>query len=324
MGILTRDNFRMQVFARDLHVCVVPNCNRDAVDAHHIIERSLWPDEGYYVENGASLCERCHILAEKDILTPDTLRIWAGIDVALLPPKLDRVPQTKWGVPTELPGEKIKYPSTPYLDVSPNQDDCKKDDGHGVFSNYSLWENCVVIVTAKMDGACVKLTRDKVTARNGEHANSGLFDWLKALHSDIQLQIPDGVTIFGEWLAFRHTIAYEGDLALQGSPLAIYAAFDGLHWVGWGDVVSLADRINHPTVPVIGQAEAPEGWRIQQEIKELAEQAVKMGHEGVVARPVYPFLWGQFAHRVAKYVREDFTPAVDIEKQIRNQIQAVE
>lgn len=50
--LLTRDQFREGVFARDAHRCVF--CGRTAaetpegkLDAHHIIERRLWGDGGY-------------------------------------------------------------------------------------------------------------------------------------------------------------------------------------------------------------------------------------------------------------------------------------
>lgn len=313
MPPLTRDNFRMQVFERDSETCVVPECGREAVDAHHIIDRSLWSDEGYYADNGASLCERCHILAEKDIITPDSLRFWAGIINKILPSGTEDVPQTKWGTPLEPSSERTKYPSTPFLDISPYQ------DGDQIFSNYQLWEQCRVVITAKMDGACVKLTRDGVAARNGEHANSEMFDWLKGMWSSFCVHIPEGISIFGEWLAYQHTIAYEGDLALK-SPLLVYAAFDGLHWVGWDQVKSLADRIGHATVPVLGHAESEQAWRVKKEIQQWAEKAVSMGHEGIVARPVHPFFWGQFATRVAKYVHQGFEPAKYLKQQVKNQI----
>ena len=44
--LLTRDQFREGVFKRDNHKCVI--CRAPAVDAHHIIERRLWTDGGYY------------------------------------------------------------------------------------------------------------------------------------------------------------------------------------------------------------------------------------------------------------------------------------
>ena len=50
--LLTRDQFREIVFERDAKRCVICHC--PGQDAHHIIERRLFPDEGYYLENGAT------------------------------------------------------------------------------------------------------------------------------------------------------------------------------------------------------------------------------------------------------------------------------
>src|SRR5271157_5536155 len=117
-----RASFRAQVFGRDGYVCVVPGCGAKAVDAHHIIERALWRDEGelggYLVDNGASLCERHHKDAERDFIPPQALREWAGIKTIVLPKQLslDHV-YTKWGVevksPTRASWENVKYPHTP-------------------------------------------------------------------------------------------------------------------------------------------------------------------------------------------------------------------
>lgn len=52
--LLTREDFKKIVFERDKHKCVV--CGQPAVDAHHIIDRALWTDGGYYLDNGVSLC----------------------------------------------------------------------------------------------------------------------------------------------------------------------------------------------------------------------------------------------------------------------------
>lgn len=59
IALLSRDAFRESVFARDKRTCVFCEC--PAVDAHHIIKRRLWPDGGYYLDNGASVCEAHHV-----------------------------------------------------------------------------------------------------------------------------------------------------------------------------------------------------------------------------------------------------------------------
>lgn len=62
--LLTRQEFKEEVFKRDGYKCVVPGCEQEAVDAHHIMERKLFSDGGYYLNNGASLCSEHHLDAE--------------------------------------------------------------------------------------------------------------------------------------------------------------------------------------------------------------------------------------------------------------------
>ena len=82
--LMTRDDFRNSVFERDNHLCVI--CGAPAVDAHHILERRLFPDGGYYIDNGASLCEFHHLEAESTRLSCDEIRQAAGITEVILPP----------------------------------------------------------------------------------------------------------------------------------------------------------------------------------------------------------------------------------------------
>jgi len=63
-----RNKFRLSVFERDNYKC--RKCDHeweelDPLDAHHIIDRNEMPDGGYILSNGISLCERCHLKAEK-------------------------------------------------------------------------------------------------------------------------------------------------------------------------------------------------------------------------------------------------------------------
>lgn len=83
--LLNRDDFRESVFKRDGFLCVI--CKASAKDAHHILERRLFkPDsEGYYIDNGASLCEQHHIEAEQTTLGCDEIRKAAGITEIILP-----------------------------------------------------------------------------------------------------------------------------------------------------------------------------------------------------------------------------------------------
>jgi 5-methylcytosine-specific restriction endonuclease McrA len=91
-----REKFRNEVFERDHHKCVI--CGEKAVDAHHIMDRSLFPDGGYIVDNGVSLCSEHHKKAETGEIFPDQLRKKAGIIIRILPAGLDKSKEyDKWG-----------------------------------------------------------------------------------------------------------------------------------------------------------------------------------------------------------------------------------
>ncbi len=82
--LLSREAFHDEVFRRSTGRCVF--CGAPAADAHHILERKLFPDGGYYVENGAAVCEKDHWRCETGELSPEDVRSAAGILEALLPP----------------------------------------------------------------------------------------------------------------------------------------------------------------------------------------------------------------------------------------------
>lgn len=93
---MTRSAFKEAVFARDGGVCVA--CGLPAVDAHHILDRKLFADGGYVLDNGASLCERCHLSAESTTLSAREIRQMACISSVVLPAGLDaRLEYNKWG-----------------------------------------------------------------------------------------------------------------------------------------------------------------------------------------------------------------------------------
>jgi predicted restriction endonuclease len=90
--LLSREAFGKAALARDSHRCV--RCGLPAADAHHIVERKLWPDGGYYLHNAASLCAVHHLEAETTVIGAEELRSVIGIQDVLLPPCLD--PAYKW------------------------------------------------------------------------------------------------------------------------------------------------------------------------------------------------------------------------------------
>lgn len=63
-----RAQFREQVFSRDNNICKICKYtpkDLSELDAHHITDRDLMPNGGYVIENGITLCPKCHIKAEE-------------------------------------------------------------------------------------------------------------------------------------------------------------------------------------------------------------------------------------------------------------------
>lgn len=94
--LLTREQFKEAVFKRDKQKCIC--CGKPAVDAHHLLERKLFTDGGYYLNNGVSLCEECHLEAETTEYSVEELRLKAGIVIAVLPINFESSKTyDKWG-----------------------------------------------------------------------------------------------------------------------------------------------------------------------------------------------------------------------------------
>lgn len=107
--LLSRDEYREAVFTRDGYRCVI--CGVPAVDAHRILERKLWPDGGYFLGNGASVCGDCHLKAESTEISCDELRQRCGIERVLLPPQLHGDADQsydKWGNPILPNGQRLR------------------------------------------------------------------------------------------------------------------------------------------------------------------------------------------------------------------------
>lgn len=63
--LLNREDFKKQVFERQNGKCLM--CDSEAVDAHHILDRKLFKNGGYYLNNGVALCSKHHLDAENSV-----------------------------------------------------------------------------------------------------------------------------------------------------------------------------------------------------------------------------------------------------------------
>lgn len=183
--ILTRDQFREAVFQRDEYRCVF--CKKRAedtpegkLDAHHLIERRLWSDGGYYLDNGATVCEEHHLKCETTDISVEAVRLAAGITKIIVPDQFyPEQPIDKWGnyilddnrrTRGELFHDEsvqkalrqggvlrlftpyVKYGRTFHLPWSPGAHDDDK-----TLKDTSQFEGKRVVVTKKMDGEnCVR------------------------------------------------------------------------------------------------------------------------------------------------------------------------
>ncbi|HEX6290928.1 MAG TPA: RNA ligase family protein [Herpetosiphonaceae bacterium] len=315
--LLTRTQFRDAVFERDHHRCVI--CGAPAQDAHHIVERRLWPDGGYYLQNGASLCADHHIAAEQTTLSCDDIRQAAGIRQILLPPQFydaDRI--DKWGNyevanGTRLRGElfddesvqrilraggvhhlfsdRVKYPRTPHLPWSPGR---AEDDL--ALADVRAFVGCEVVVTAKMDGANTTLYRDGIHGRSVASAAHPSQSWVKQLHAQIAYDIPPGYRVCGENLYARHSIAYSH----LGSYFQVFSMWsDRNHCLSWAETEEWTALLELSLVPVLYRGI----W--DEQLIQGMYQPVLDGDpcEGYVVRLADAFPYSAFRQSVAKYVR---------------------
>lgn len=227
--ILTRDQFKDQVLKRDKGLCVA--CKNTAVDVHHLIDRCLWDDGGYYLTNGVSLCSEDHLKAEKTLISCKDLRILSGITEKYYPPHffLDEE-YDHWGnivlpsgmrIKGELFGEENvqkvlkdagvlkdflnynKYPRTYHLPYSEN---LQNDDR--MHEDISFFDGKEIVASSKLDGECTSLYTDYIHARSIDSKHHESRSWIKRFHGQMAHEIPKGFRICGENVYAEHSIHY--------------------------------------------------------------------------------------------------------------------
>ena len=79
--LLSRKEFKELGFRRTNGMCCFPGCKEQAVDAHHIMDRKLWKDCGYYLSNCAPVCGKHHIECEDGTYSPYQVMKYANIGI---------------------------------------------------------------------------------------------------------------------------------------------------------------------------------------------------------------------------------------------------
>lgn len=317
--LLTRDEFREAVFKRDNYKCVI--CGNLAQDAHHIIERRLWGDsQGYFLENGASVCAIHHLECEMTLISCEEVRQACGITKVILPEHLyDEYQYDKWGniildedrrVKGELFHDEsvqkilkqggvlhkfipyVKYQRTYHL---PWSQSINKDDR--VLPNINHFNGKQVIVTTKMDGECTSMYPDYIHARSIDSRHHESRDWVKNFWNKIRWDIPSGYRLVGENLFAEHSIHYE-DL---DSYFMLFSIWDDKNiCLSWKDTIEWAELLGVEVVPVLYKGVFDEAL-----IKALWDESKWNTTEGYVVRLADSFPYSGFSKSVAKFVRKN-------------------
>lgn len=314
--LLSRDDFREGVFARDHGACVF--CGKSAKDAHHIMERRLWPDGGYYLENGASVCEEHHLKCESTEISVEDVRRACGITKPVIPPHLyDDQPYDKWGNPILPNGQRlkgelffdesvqkaiapyvgnfthhVKYPRTWHLPWSQNLTD---DDR--MMPSVEQFAGKEVVVTEKMDGENTTMYSDYIHARSVDSKGHWSRDFVKGLWSQFCGDIPEGWRVCGENLFAKHSIGYD-DLP---SYLMGFSVWDDKNvCLSWDETIEWFKLLGITSV-----REMYRGPWDEEKIKALWSPDQDWDHrEGYVVRVTDSFPYGDFRKCVGKFVRK--------------------
>ncbi len=313
--LLTRDVFRESIFARDKHGCVF--CGQPAQDAHHIMERRLFPDGGYYMENGASVCGAHHLDCESTLLSVEAVREACGISQAVIPPHLyrDQV-YDKWGNPILLTGQRlrgelffdesvqramamnpgiefthhVKHPRTYHLPWSQGITD---DDR--IMTSLDQFQGRRVIVSTKMDGENTNMYTDHIHARSVDSKGHESRNWVKSFWSQICGDIPPSWRVCGENLYAKHSIAYD---ELPSYFMGFSVWNDRNQCLSWDDTVEWFALLGIQPVPILYDGIFDENL-----IRALWS-AKQWDHvEGYVVRLADAFEYREFPKCVGKFVR---------------------
>jgi hypothetical protein len=209
----TGQQFNELTLERDGHKCLFCAETKD-LEIHHILDRSLFEDGGYYLNNASTLCPEHHLFAEQGNLSCRQIRERIPVNDIILPKGYDTsLEYNKWGKPIR---ELIKYPRTTHVEGSSLQ----RGDGKNTIPFSELMGKNLV-VEAKIDGANTGISFNsdcelKLQCRG--HFLDGKGDWPEfdpfkswAFTWKNQLfdVLSDRYIMYGEWMAAFHSIYYD-------------------------------------------------------------------------------------------------------------------
>ena len=142
--------------------------------------------------------------------------------------------------------ENVKYPRTSHLPSSPG---ATSDDRIISSDGFTRLQACrEFVVTEKMDGGNVTMSRNHFYARSLDSGTQAWDTYAKALWASVRFQIPEGFRLSGESLYARRSVPYS---ALAGYYLlfGVWNEFDVL--ADWDTTEFIASALSIPLVPVL-------------------------------------------------------------------------
>ncbi|MEU3598164.1 RNA ligase family protein [Streptomyces sp. NPDC006798] len=185
---------------------------------------------------------------------------------------------------------RIQYPRTPHLPWSPG---AGPDDLRITRAGADSFTGREIVVTEKLDGENTTLYRDGLHARSRDSGHHPSRTRVKALWARTGRAIPPGWRICGENMLARHSIGYD-DLDAFFYGFSVWD--DRNHCLGWDRTTAFLRGLGIPVPRVL--------WR--GDYDERALRALRIDparQEGYVVRTTAGFGYGEFADRVAKWVR---------------------
>lgn len=183
----------------------------------------------------------------------------------------------------------VKYPRTSHLPWSPGG---SSDDAYLIDTQHFVGQE--VVITEKMDGENTSMYRDTIHARSVDGRHHPSRDWVKALHGQIALEIPEGWRLCGENVFARHSIPY---LNLESYFYLFSIWNEENESLSWDETEEWAGLLELATAPELYRGEWDEAWTRDLEI----DPAVQ---EGYVVRLADRFHYDDFGISLAKYVRK--------------------
>lgn len=312
-----RDVFREGVFKRDHYKCVF--CDLPAVDAHHILERRLFTDGGYDLNNGASVCSFHHMECEMTNISVEDVREACGITKKYIPDHFyDDMIYDKWGNIVLQNGQRMK--GELFHDESVQK--VLKQGGHlPIFTEYVKYQRTYhcpwsqgitdddrmhknmenfegkrVIVTIKYDGENTSLYNDYIHARSIDGRSHPSRDWVKQFHASNIAGNITGMRICGENVFAEHSIRYtELDTYFYG--FSIWNEHNIC--LSWDETLEWFEILGIIPVNVLY-----DGIYDETHIKTLWDESKWDTLEGYVIRLADSIPYGRFKYDFAKFVRK--------------------